>query len=150
MREVTKKDVHFRWNEDEETAFQKVKLVIVESMTLSYFDTTKPITLQVDTSMKSFGATLLQEGRPVAYASKALTAAKTAHASKALTAAKTPYANIEREMLAVVFGCERFHNYVFGHKFFVHSHQKQLAAIHLKHLNATPPRQRRMLMRLQQ
>ena len=51
LREVTKKDAHFRWNEDEETAFQKVKSAIVESTTFSYFDTTKPITLQGDASM---------------------------------------------------------------------------------------------------
>ena len=80
--------------------------------------------------MKSLGATLLQEGRPVAYG------------SKALTPAETRYANIEREMLAVVYGWGRFHNYVFGQKFSVQSDHKPLAAIHMKHLNAAPPRLR--------
>ena len=43
-----------------------------------YFDTSKPITLQVDASQVGLGGVLLQEDsqgrtRPVAYASKALT-----------------------------------------------------------------------------
>ena len=128
--EVMKKDTHFRWNEDEETAFQKVESAIVESTTFSYFDTTKPITFQVDALMKTLGATLLQEGRPVAYA------------SKALTPAEKRYANIERGMFALVYGCERFRNYVFGHKFSVQSDHKPLAAIHLKHFSAAPRRLR--------
>ena len=53
-------------------------------------------------------------------------------------------------MLAVMYGCGRFHNCVFGHKFSVQSDHKPLAAIHLKHLNAAPPRLHQMLMRLQQ
>ena len=67
-----------------------------------------------------------------------------------LTPAETRYANTEREMLAVVYGCERFHNYVFGHKFSVQFNHKPLAEIHLKHLNAAPPRLHQMLTRLQQ
>ena len=53
-------------------------------------------------------------------------------------------------MLAVAYGCERFHYYLFGHKFTVKSDHKLLAAIHLKHLNAAPPHLRHMLLRLQQ
>ena len=52
-------------------------------------------------------------------------------------------------MLAVVYGCERFHTYLFGHNFAVHSDHKPLKSIHLKHLTAAPPRLQRMLLRLQ-
>ena len=52
--------------------------------------------------MAGLGAVLFQEDRPVAFA------------SRALTETESRYANIEREMLAVVFGCERFHNFLFG------------------------------------
>jgi len=34
------------------------------------------------------------------------------------------YANIERELLVVVYGCEKFHTYLFGHRFTVHSDHK--------------------------
>ena len=52
-------------------------------------------------------------------------------------------------MLAVVYGCERFHTYLFGRNFTVHSDHKPLESIHLKHLTAAPPRLQRMLLRLQ-
>lgn len=87
--------------------------------------------------MKGLGATLLQEGRPVAFA------------SKALTDEETRYANIERELLAVVYGCERFHTYLYGQSFTVESDHKPLESIQLKHLKAAPPRLQRMLLRIQ-
>ena len=32
-------------------------------------------------------------------------------ASKSLTDTETHYANIERELLAIIYGCEKFHTY---------------------------------------
>ena len=84
--------------------------------------------------MKVLGTAFIQDGKPVAFASKALSPAELRHA------------NIERELLAVVYGCETFHNYLFGRPFADH---KPLASIHLKHLNTSPARLRHMLMRLQ-
>ena len=110
---------------------------MTESTTLSYFDPKKDIVLQVDASMKGLGAALIQEGNPVAFA------------SKALTKTETRYANIERELLAVVYSCERFHNYLYGYSFVVESDHEPLASIYLKHLSAAPARLRRMLLRLQ-
>ena len=66
-------------------------------MTLTYFDPKKEITLQVDATLKGLGAILSQDNKPVAFA------------SKALTDVETRYANIEREVLAVLYGCEKFH-----------------------------------------
>ena len=75
---------------------------------LRYFNIHKPITIQVDASLKGLGATLLQGGHPVTFA------------SKVLTSIKQCYANIEHEMLACVFGVEQFHTY-FCHVFTVES-----------------------------
>ena len=52
-------------------------------------------------------------------------------------------------MLAVVYGCERFRTYLFGHNFTVQSDHKPPESIHLKHLTAAPPRLQQMLLRLQ-
>ena len=58
------------------------------------------------------GATLIQEGHPVAYASRALSAAE-----------------IEKELLTVVFGLEKFHRYTYGRQVKVQSDHKPLEII---------------------
>ena len=85
----------------------------------------------------NLGTVLFQEDRAVAFA------------SKALTETESRYANIERDMLAVIFGCECFHNFLFGQDFIVESDHKPLESIHLKHLSSVPAHLRRMLLRLQ-
>ena len=117
--------------------FDRIKNLISEEVTLTYFDPEKETVLQVDASTKGLGATFLQEDKPVAFA------------SKALTDVESRYANIERELLAVVYGCEKFHTYLYGRSFTVQSDHKPLESIHLKHLTSAPPRLQRMLLRLQ-
>ena len=131
LREILKKKNTFEWNENYQRAFDKVKQAISEEITLNYFDSTKEVVLQVDASTKGLGAALIQEGKPVAFA------------SKSLTDVETRYANIEREMLAIVYGCERFHTYLFGRPVIVHTDHKPLESIHLKHLTSAPPRLQR-------
>ena len=82
--------------------------------------------VQVDTSSHGLGAVLIQNDRPIAFA------------SKSVSDCERCYANIERDMLAVVFGCERFHTYVYGKQFTIQSDHKPLEMIHLKNLAAAP------------
>ena len=71
-----------------------------------------------------------------------------AFASKSLTETECRYANIERELLAVVYGCERFHTYIYGSNFVVETDHKP-EMISLKNLTSAPPRLQRMLLRIQ-
>ena len=142
LRSLLKKDALFQWTESHEANFQKLKESISSDTCLIYFDTSKPVTLQVDASLKGLGVCLLQEDsqgrlRPVAYA------------SNSLTSAETRYANMEREMLAVVFGCIKYHHYLYGRKFVCQSDHKPLADIQLKYLSDAPPRLQRLLLKLQ-
>ena len=57
---------------------------------------------------------LLQDGKPIAYA------------SRALTYTETNYAQIEKELLSIVFWVERFHQYTYGRKVVVDSDHKPL------------------------
>ena len=52
-------------------------------------------------------------------------------------------------MLAVVFGCERFHTYVYGKQLTIQSDHNPLEMIHLKNLTAASQRLQRMLLRIQ-
>ena len=66
---------------------------------------------------------LLQEGRPVAYV------------SHALAYTETRYGQIEKELLAVVFALERFHQYTYGKTVDVEYDHKPLEAITQKALS---------------
>jgi len=84
------------------------------------------------------GAASLQKSQPVAYA------------LRALTPAESKYAQIEKELLAIVFACERFEAYIFGRDLVnVETDHKPLEAIVLKPLHAAPQRLQWMLLRLQ-
>ena len=137
LRDLTKKDVIFVWGPEHQRAFDNVKEAITTASTLAYCDTNKLITIQTDASKRGVGATLLQHGRPVAYA------------SKSLTETESNYCNIEREMLGIVFGLERFHHYAYGHHVTIETDHKPLESITRKHLMNAPPRLMRMLLRIQ-
>ncbi|RUS85701.1 hypothetical protein EGW08_006577 [Elysia chlorotica] len=137
LRELLKKDSVWDWTSSHENIYQKMKDDIHQHLQLSYFDPHKPTTLEVDSSLNGLGAALIQDGKPIAFA------------SKSLTETEARYANIEREMLAVVFACERFHTYIYGKEVTVQSDHKPLETIQLKNIAKAPPRLQRMLLRIQ-
>ena len=104
MRELVKKDVIFRWDEHVHgKALNDVKEALSEPPVLRYFDDKEQETmLQCDASEKGLGACLMQKGQPVQYA------------SRALTQPERNYDQIEKEMLAISFGVDRFEKYVYG------------------------------------
>ena len=61
------------------------------------------------------------------------------HQAEALEHGKpVAFANIKRELLAVVFGCDHFHTYIYGNYFTVESDHKPLEMIQRKSLKAAP------------
>ena len=137
LRELLKKDTDFSWNHTYDIAFEWVKKAVVSDTTLRNFDPSLPVTIQVDAAQVGLGAALLQNGKPIAFASKALT--ETEH----------QYMNIKREMLAAVFGAERFHTYVYGWSFKIESDHKLLESISKKNLADTPAWLQCMMLCLQ-
>lgn len=137
LRELTKKSVKFHWTDRHEKAFNNLKYQLSNSDTLQYYDVTKPVTLQVDASQKGLGAVLYQDKGPVAYA------------SKAMNDTQQHYAQIEKELLAIVFGCKRFHQYIYGKHVVIETDHKPLEAIFNKPLSQAPSRLQRMLLQLQ-
>ena len=122
LQELLKKDIGFIWNHTYDATFEQVKEAVVSDTTLRYFDPSLPVTIQVNASQVGLGAACLQNGKPVAFA------------SKALTETECQYANIEREMLAAVFRVERFHTYIYGWFFMIKSDHKPLESISRKNL----------------
>ena len=136
---LTKKTSDFVWSPEHQSAVDRIKKTIVAPTALQYFDSTQRVAIQVDASQRGLGAVLLQANGPVEFA------------SKLLTETESRYSNIERvrEMLAVLFGLEKFHYYAYGRPVVVESDHKPFEAIFRKHLSSAPPRIARMMLRIQ-
>ena len=140
LRILLKKENTFAWDQNANDSFQRIK-GLLENLLLEplwYYDRNKLVTLQCDTSLKGLGACIIQDGKPIAFT------------SKSLTDTETRYANIEGELLAIVFGCEKFNTYLYSRSFMVESDYKPLEMICLKNLISAPVHLQRMLSWLQQ
>uniref|UniRef100_A0A3P9LFC2 ribonuclease H n=1 Tax=Oryzias latipes TaxID=8090 RepID=A0A3P9LFC2_ORYLA len=137
LRQLLDGDIEWHWEEAQKTSFENLKQLVTKAPTLKFYDVNKPVTLSVDASSQGLGAVLLQDGLPVAYG------------SRALTDCQQRYAQIEKELLAIVYGCEKFHQYVYGKDIQVESDHKPLESIFKKSLHQAPLRLQRMLLRLQ-
>ena len=124
-------------------SFQQIKSLIAKAndTPLRYYDRTLPVTVQADNSLRGLGACLIQQhngkDQPIAFA------------SKSFTDVETRYANIERELLAIVFACQHFNTYLLGRSFIAESDHKPLEMIAMKNLTNAPPHLQRMLLELQ-
>ncbi len=138
LRSLLKDKVHFRWDENVHgECLRRIKGILSEPPVLKYFDNDIETTLQCDASQSGLGACLIQKGQPVAYA------------SRSMTSTEQHYAQIEKELLAIVFAMERFEQFVYGRKVTVESDHKPLESILRKSLLSAPKRLQRMMLRLQ-
>ena len=131
IRELLRKDTEFQWSHEQDKAFREIKEILTRQPgpVLKFFDVTKPITVSCDASKNGLGAVLLQDEQPIAYA------------SRCMTEAETIYAQIEKELLAVLFALEKFNQYTYGKKVLVENDHKPLEIIPKKSLHDAPPRQ---------
>ncbi|GFS05246.1 transposon Ty3-I Gag-Pol polyprotein [Elysia marginata] len=137
LRQLLKAENIFQWEDRQEKAFDKLKDLCVKAPVLQYFDVNKPVEVHCDASSTGLGAVLVQDNKPVAYS------------SRSLTDTETRYAQIEKEMLAIVHACKKFHCFIFGKEVTVFTDHKPLEQIFTKQLLAAPMRLQRMLLTLQ-
>ncbi len=137
LRQLLKKETQWTWEHEHEEALTKLKVVLTSNPVLRFFDVQKPVTIQADASQYGLGACLFQDNHPIVYT------------SRALTSAESNYAQIEKELLAIVFACEKFNQYIYGKVVKVESDHKPLETILRKPLSKASPRLQRMMMRLQ-
>ena len=117
LRELLKADVHFQWNSAAENALTSIKRILSTQPVLQFFDPALPSVIQADASQHGLGACLMQQGKPIAYA------------SRSLSSSEVNYAQIEKELLAIVFACSKFHYYIYGFHTKIQSDHKPLEAI---------------------
>ena len=135
IRDLCIEKVPFNWGLEHEGAFQSIKKEIATAPILAYFNPKKPTMLQTDASCKGLGACLLQNQKPVYFA------------SKALSETQKGYVAIELESLVVPWVMKKFHHFLYGNEFVLKTGQKLLEAILWKSLNQATPRLQCILIR---
>ena len=138
LRELTRGDTVWFWGPSQNKAMADIKAALSCTPVLRYYSLDDPVEIQCDSSSHGIGAALLQRGQPVMFA------------SRALTEAETHYAQIEKELLAIVFACTKFDIYIYGRSdILVETDHKPLETIFKKQLCDAPTRLQRMLLVLQ-
>lgn len=121
MRRLLRKGVHFNWSPEVEASFQRVKTSLKKASILSMFNPTLPIVVATDASQYGLGAVLQQQYgnqlRPVAFA------------SRSLTDTERRYSAGEKEALACLWACEKWHVYLWGRSFVIRTDHQALVTL---------------------
>lgn len=110
---LLKKDA-FKWNSEAELAFTQLKSAMTSAPVLALPDYTKLFVLECDASGKGIGAVLMQEGKPVAYY------------SKAISPTRLGLSTYEKELLAVVMAVTKWRHYLLGRHFQIRTDHQSL------------------------
>ncbi|CAI2739057.1 unnamed protein product [Dicrocoelium dendriticum] len=137
IRKLTHKSEKWHWDAEPERAFQKIKELIRSAPLLAYYNPAFPLEIQCDSSQYGIGAVLMQNGTPIDFR------------SRTLTETERRYAQIEKEMLSLVYAVERFNDYTFDRKSTTFTDHKPLVSIASKPLHVVSRRLQRTLIRLQ-
>ena len=122
IKQLRRKNTRFKWTQQHEQAFNSLKQHIVNATQLVHFQEHLPIILATDASSFGIGAVIshvYEDGseHPIAFA------------SKTLNVHQVKYSQIEKEGLAIVFGVQKFHQYLYGRKFTLLTDHKPLVSI---------------------
>ena len=140
MRKLTRKNEQFCWGKEQQNSFQKLKQSLSEKDTLGYFSLNAEKTrLITDASNVGLGAVLVQQNRGQ---TKVIS-----YASRTLTEAEKKYSKTEKEGLAVVWACEKFHLYLYGIPFELITDHKPLEGLYSSK-SRTNARIQRWMLRL--
>ena len=82
------------WGPNQKEAMRQIKTALVSEPVLKYFDVNQDVLIQTDASKGGLGAVLLQLNHPVACA------------STGLNDAEQRYPQIDKKLLAIVYGCK--------------------------------------------
>ncbi|KAK2176170.1 hypothetical protein NP493_677g00010 [Ridgeia piscesae] len=140
LRQLLLEKNDWQWEAEQAKEWQDIKDFFTTEPLLKFYDPARRSKISSDASKDGLGAVLLQEHDgnwlPVAFI------------SHAMTSAEKNYAQIEKELLGLVFACEKFHEYVYGVTVIGETDHKPLVSLHKKNLCDLTPRLQQMMQRL--
>ncbi|GJZ77502.1 putative reverse transcriptase domain-containing protein [Tanacetum coccineum] len=117
LTKLTQKNKPYVWGDDEEEAFQTLKLKLCSAPILSLPEGSEDFVVYCDASLKGFGAVLMQREKVIAYA------------SRQLRKNEENYTTHDLELGAVVFSLRLWRHYLYGTKCTVYTDHKSLQYI---------------------
>ena len=132
------KDRRWSWGKAEKDAWSQLKKLLASNTVLCHYSSKLPLRLACDASSFGLGAVLSHvfpngSERPVAYA------------SRSLSPAEANYSQLDKEALAIIFGVQRFHQFIYGRRFELYTDHKPLLAILGPHVDIPTLAAARML-----
>ena len=114
LTELTRKNVKFEWDEDQELAFQTLKQKLSQAPVLVLPEGNDDLEVYCDASANGLGCVLMQRGRVIAYA------------SRQLKKHEEDYPTHDLELAAVVFALKLWRHYLYGVKIKIFTDHKSL------------------------
>ena len=126
LHELLEADKKWHWNEACEAAFARVKKLIASDIVLTHYDPSLPINIECDASAYGIGAVMthvMPDGseRPVLFT------------SRSLTKTERNYSQLDKEALSIIFGIQKFYNYIYMRHFTIITDHKPLTHIFNPH-----------------
>nr|CAD1820600.1 unnamed protein product [Ananas comosus var. bracteatus] len=113
LTNLLKKD-SFHWNDEASLAFNALKEAMVSAPVLALPNFSTTFILECDASGIGIGGVLMQEGRPIAFTSKALS-----EKHRALP-------TYEKEMMAILHAVNKWRQYLLGRHFIIYTDHRSL------------------------
>ena len=102
LSELLKQENPFVWGPEQLQAFHELKQAIADDPILTHFVPADPVEVHCDASNKAVAATLVQNGHPVAFE------------SRKLSATELNYQIHDKELLAIVHALTKWRTYLHG------------------------------------
>ena len=132
---LTHQAVDYKPSKEHYDNLNRLKMEVSNMKAIPYFDVKAETALQMDAFKKGLGACIIQKGKVVCYA------------SRALTKTEQNYQNLEREALGTIWGMEKIHYFLYRKEFTLETDQKPLVSIYKKHMIDISPRVQKLIVR---
>ncbi|KAJ0628009.1 putative nucleotidyltransferase, Ribonuclease H [Helianthus annuus] len=133
LTNLLKKDA-FKWNDESQDAFERLKTALSSAPVLALPDPKKPFVIETDASAGGIGAVLMQDNHPISFLSRALSPKQNA------------LSVYEKELLAIMVAVKQWHYYLITGPFVIRTDQRSLK--HLLAQKITTPLQHKWLAKL--